>query len=146
MAESSDTGIRVINWANYIGIPYKTNGRNPDSALDCWGFVVYFYEKEYGITLPKYTAIDADNIELASESLLATQLYQKVSKVTKPKQGDILIFNNCGRPIHVGIAIDDSMMIHCDRKVGSVTEDYRSPKWEKRLFEIVRLNVTSSNY
>lgn len=134
-----------VDWAKYIGIPYKSNGRYPDKALDCWGFLGYFFANELGIVLPAYRDLDANSKATASQGLLNTDLYQVSTKVSTQQPLDILLFNVNGIPIHTGIVVDDTVMIHSDRKTGSVIESYRSPKWAKRLYETVRLDGINSS-
>lgn len=126
----------------WIGIPYKCGGRDISSGLDCYGLVVEVYKKELAITLPKYDLITPENRAECSDSLLRTELYSKCLKkesVEDIEEFDILLFNSKGRPLHIAIAINDSLMIHSDELVGSVIEDYRSNKWKKRLYQIISL-------
>ena len=131
----------------YVGIPYKHNGRPPDKELDCWGFIVYYFKNEYGVTLPNYRYIDPTEKSVASFEIVNTDLFKITENVNikDVKKDDILLFNCAGQPMHVGLAIDNNMMIHCDRKVGSIIESFRSRLWEKRLYKAARLNLENFN-
>lgn len=129
-------------WAKWIGIPYKCGGRDIKQGLDCYGLVVEIYKQELGITLPKYDLITPQNYDKCSDSLLRTELYRSCLKKESHQdieEFDILLFNNRGRPLHIAIAIDDSLMIHSDEYVGSVIESHRSNKWKNRLHQIISL-------
>lgn len=126
----------------YIGIPYKHNGRPPSKELDCWGFAVYYYRKKKGIHLPTYSEIDATDKDGIGERILATELNKYAIEISADEiqEDDLLLFICAGQPMHIGIAIDNELMIHCDRKVGSVIENFRSRMWQKRLYKVVRLD------
>ena len=127
------------DYSPYIGIPYLKGGRDIGEALDCWGFVVLIYKELYSVTLPIYQQITPNNaIDKTSGELVETELYKICSVHDVAKEGDILIFSVGGRPLHIGIALDNHTMIHCDRNVGSVVENFRIRKWQMRLHKICR--------
>ena len=131
-------GCSLDKYSGYIGIPYKVCGRQ-GNELDCWGFVIKIYKELYNIILPDYSDIHTDStITSASQALTNTELYQEGVHIEVPQEGDILLFSVAGNPLHVGVALNDKIMIHCDRLVGSCIEDYRKPKWIKRLHKIYR--------
>ena len=136
----------MINYWKWVGHPYQHGGRDLQKGIDCWGLVVEFYKQEYDIQLPIYPAISLssytpsqEEVSVNSDNLLRTELYQISTKKEIAEEGDILLFNVGGRPLHIAIAIDQELMLHADRNVGSVIENYRSNKWQSRLHEIISL-------
>ena len=85
---------------DYIGIPYKSNGRDRD-GLDCYG-LVYLFEKEvFGKSLPSldgvYSGDNATELIQEQKPLIVGEL------TTNPKDGDIVLFFHAGKPTHVGV-------------------------------------------
>lgn len=119
----------------YLGTPYADRGRSRSvgpgsSGVDCWGLVVAFYAREFGIELPSY----AEEYASAEERLEVTKLLAgKTSawrRVPLPplgtpdrfaalEVGDVL---RCyvlrpGVPVHVGIYAGSGNMLHVRRGV-----------------------------
>lgn len=38
----------------FLGLPWKSGGRDASTGLDCWGLLCYAYEKHLGIKLPPH--------------------------------------------------------------------------------------------
>ena len=57
----------------------------------------------------------------------------KFKQVDNPKHGDIILINLMGRPIHIGVALDNKTMIHTIKSSGVVIEDFSGVKWNKRI-------------
>jgi soluble lytic murein transglycosylase-like protein len=90
------TGDDVVTAAEkYLGVPYRFGGTNPESGLDCSGFVQRAYA-DLGIQLPR-VAKDQAKEGTAVPSLVAAE------------PGDLLAFNS---PVsHIGIYVGDNKMI-----------------------------------
>jgi probable lipoprotein NlpC len=128
----------------YIGIPYVKGGRElqRDSGLDCWGLVVAIAKDLRSIDLPKYDTINTHlNINQASSLLVNTDLYKDCDVVDSVLEGDLLLFKVIGNPLHIGYAVSQSEMIHADPSTGTVIENFRSKKWQSRLYRIYRLKT-----
>jgi hypothetical protein len=90
------TGDDVVTAAEkYLGVPYRFGGTNPESGLDCSGFVQRAYA-DLGIKLPRVAK------DQAKEGTA-------VSSLAQAKPGDLLAFNS---PVsHIGIYVGDNKMI-----------------------------------
>jgi soluble lytic murein transglycosylase-like protein len=90
------TGDDVVTAASkYLGVPYRFGGTNPESGLDCSGFVQRAYA-DLGIKLPRVAK------DQAREGTAVASLAQA-------KPGDLLAFNS---PVsHIGIYVGDNKMI-----------------------------------
>ena len=85
---------------DYIGIPYKRNGRDRD-GLDCYG-LVYLIEKEvFDNQLPIlndiYSGDNAASLIEEKQPLLAGE------QVHNPIDGDVVLLFHQGKPIHIGV-------------------------------------------
>ena len=90
------TGDDVVAAAKkYLGVPYRFGGTNPESGLDCSGFVQRAYA-DLGITLPR---VAKDQAKAGTA----------VPDLAQAKPGDLLAFNS---PVsHIGIYVGDNQMI-----------------------------------
>jgi cell wall-associated NlpC family hydrolase len=134
----------MYRYIPYIGIPYVKGGRElqRDAGLDCWGLVVVIAKDLRSIELPKYDTINTHlNINQASSLLVNTDLYKDCDVVDSVLEGDLLLFKIVGNPLHIGYAISQSEMIHADPATGTVIENFRSKKWQSRLYRTYRLKT-----
>lgn len=122
--------------ADYIGIPFKARGRTR-AGLDCYGLVCLIYEEVYGIRLPTYEGAYRNHLDSRIPALVLdareTAVWTRVPHGTPCYQGDVLVFRIRGNPTHVGMAINNTTMIHADVKCGVVREDFRTPIWAPRI-------------
>jgi hypothetical protein len=90
------SGTDVVDAAKkYLGVPYRFGGTNPESGLDCSGFVQRAYA-DLGIKLPR-VAKDQAKVGTAVPSL------------AQAKPGDLVAFHS---PVdHIGIYVGDHKMI-----------------------------------
>ncbi len=102
----------------YIGTPYD--------ELNCWQLVRAIYRDEYNIDLP----------ELPIESHERDN-WERV-ELNAEKIGDLLLFQETVMKRHVGVVVGNQMMVHADRKLGTVAARYTSPQWKPKLQKIYR--------
>ncbi len=90
------TGQQIVDGSmQYLGVPYKWGGTDPDTGLDCSGFVQQAYE-DFGIDLPR---VSRDQAKVGTE----------VPSIDQAKPGDLVAF---GSPVdHIGIYVGDNRMI-----------------------------------
>jgi hypothetical protein len=120
-----------MNYDNYIGLPYKENGRD-DTGLDCWGLARKFYKQELGIELPSYAELYDGSYD---PKLPQTVNYYKDSwtRVQSPQAGDLCVFNILGEPTHIAVYIGNEKFLHSREGKDSVIERLDNPKWANRL-------------
>lgn len=119
-----------------ITTPFIEGGRDY-SGCDCWGLILLAYRDVLGVEIPNYENVfysGQESLVSVSEEIEQIKSCQSVFReVVNPQKGDIVFFNMLGRPIHVGFVIDEKTMIHTSKTSGVAIENYRSPKWSKRL-------------
>lgn len=123
-------------------IPYVEGGRDL-SGCDCWGLVILYYSHVYGFDMPKFediyyrssvdyeTTVESIEIEKNKLGIFEEQI--------TPEQGDIVLINARGRPLHMGIVLDNTDMVHTDKRHGVVIESYKGAKWVNRIVGFYRL-------
>ena len=90
----------------YLGVPYKWGGTDPETGLDCSGFVQQVYE-DLGIAIPRVSRDQA-------------KAGRPVADLTSAQPGDLLFFDvssSAARPgiDHVGIYLGNNRMIVAPR-------------------------------
>lgn len=105
----------------YLGVRYRWGGNDPDSGMDCSGFVKLIYE-QMGIQLPR-RARDQAKVGLP------------ITRIEHLRQGDRLYFAVKGKEIdHTGLYIGDGYFIHSARSRGGVQVDHLShPTYRRSL-------------
>ena len=97
---SVDSGNNVVNFAKqYLGYPYVSAGKSPDTGFDCSGFTRYVF-MQFGVTLGGSAASQAGSgAEVSRDALIP---------------GDLLLFYDEGKTKigHTGIYIGDGNFIH----------------------------------
>lgn len=105
-----------------IGIRYRYGGSNPDTGLDCSGFVSYVFKQSLNIALPH-------------NALAMSKLGDNIARQDL-QPGDLVFFNTMRRSFsHVGIYIGDNKFIHSPRtgksvEITSMSNNYFSARFE----------------
>lgn len=126
--------VKTESWANrmlvdaekYIGIPYVYGGTNPQTGLDCSGFVQKVFS-DMGIKIPRVTY---DQVKSGVQVDDRSQL----------QSGDLLFFNGDKGHVtngHVGIYLGDGMMIDAPHTGAKVA--HRKVNWSE-LTAMRRIN------
>ena len=123
-----------IDLAEFVGIPYVNQGRDPALGLDCWGLPMWWYARQYGIELPSlldgYTSAN-DREQVAHLVSLQSQQWRRVEA---PHQGDLVTLKHKrGTPWHVGIYLHGQRMLHTADGIGSCIEFLQTPRWANRI-------------
>lgn len=148
----------------YLGTPYADRGRSrsvgPGSTgVDCWGLVVAFYAREFGIELPSYAEEYASAEEKAEVARLLEEKTSAWRRLPVPppgtpgrfdalEVGDVLRLSvlDPAVPIHVGIYVGDGEMLHVRRGIPrrgqragtstpAVVESVRTGLWAPRVVD-----------
>jgi cell wall-associated NlpC family hydrolase len=104
-----------------IGIPYRRGGDNPDTGLDCSGFVDQVFLKARGMILPHSSR------EISKEGTPIS--------INALKPGDLVFFHTLRRAFsHVGIYLGDYLFIHAPHPGATIgIADLRERYWTKRF-------------
>ena len=97
----------------YVGIPYKKQGINPEEGLDCYGIVRYVLGTEKGLILPEEPPPPT-----------AWNNYVKVFRPPLPQllKYDVIMLAEVieGITNHIGIMITTTDFLHAGSKFGGV--------------------------
>lgn len=112
-----------MHWAEqYIGRPWVSGARGP-LLFDCWGLLWWVYKHHYGIELPEFVGIDANDHltvlrvmrEQAREHNAGTR-WGKWQRAASPGDGDAVAMACIDSFTHVGIWLDlpeGGHILHC---------------------------------
>jgi len=114
----------VINKGKqYMGVRYRWGGTTP-SGFDCSGFIGYAFKHGGGVQLPRTVA----------------QIYQKGTRVSSPKAGDIVFFQTYTKgPSHAGIYLGNNQFLHCSSSKGVSISSLKESYWSKRYLGAKRM-------
>jgi len=121
--------------AKYIGIPYRLPEESGD-GIHCWELVAMIMKEVFNVEPPQvdYAGTASDASPVFFKELEA---WKKV-EFDERKEGDMLLFNIMGQPIHCGILISDQHMLHTMFGRESCVEDILSTTWKRRLVGVYR--------
>ena len=110
----------IIKGLEFVGVRYRRGGTDPETGMDCSGFVRLVFQESLGFTLPR-TALAMASV---GEHIEQNEL----------KPGDLVFFNTMRRAFsHVGIYVGNNQFVHSPRPGGEVrVEDMRQGYWVKR--------------
>jgi cell wall-associated NlpC family hydrolase len=109
-----------------VSVPFKPHGRDWD-GWDCWGLVYLAYKEVLGKELFRY---DNDYQSVKDRELLQ-QLFTKGIEEFWKETNDIqsmdgIMYYAIGRVCHVGLAVDDKMMLHTEHGTGTTYEKIKN--------------------
>jgi len=108
----------MIDFAQYIGIPWQAGAQGPD-AYDCMSFFRLIQAQNFGIQVPAIIAPDYNDPGVLVELFSNHAERLRWHRVEQPRHGDAVIIH---RPMHVGtwLDIDGGGVLHCVRDAGVV--------------------------
>lgn len=114
-------GDLLLQAMSLIGVAYRFGGSNPESGLDCSGFIQYVFKKSLRVNLPRTAAGMA-------------QVGREIER-DELKAGDLVFFNTRGfRYSHVGMYLGNNKFIHAPRtgksiEVVNMTQSYWATRY-----------------
>lgn len=114
-------------WAEkYVGLPFVDGGRDW-SGVDCWGLVKLVLEHECSIIVPSYGEISATEL-LKVASMVADEVQKEPWHPTISAQTfDVAVMHKRRAPVHVGVMVDKTHVLHIERKINAVLIDIKHP-------------------
>lgn len=116
-----------------IGVKYRFGGTNPETGLDCSGYVQYVYKSSVGVNLPRTAAEQARMGERVATS--------------EVRPGDMVFFNTRGfNNSHVGIYVGNGMFVHAPNSRSRVRFDsLESGYWKTKFTGVRRVSGPANN-
>jgi cell wall-associated NlpC family hydrolase len=121
-----------------IMVPFKSKGRDWQ-GWDCWGMITHLF-KRFDIVIPVESK---DYCEMTGEEAMAeienhSRFLSEWREVFKgdEKPGDVILIR--ADPLHVGVVLDNGLMLHTGRDTGTVVSRYLQSLWSKRIIGFYR--------
>jgi len=130
-----------MNFNKYIGIPYKTGGREINGA-DCFGLVKLIFKDLKGIDLPDFTDLVYDKDTWDEDNHILHHINNFKSgygffTVDPPyQQFDCLIFAESRSADHIGVYIGDGKFLHTNEERSSMIG--KLDIWSRKLYTTLR--------
>lgn len=128
----------MVDIEDLIGIPFKVHGRDR-KGLDCYGCLIEF-EKKFGRRMKdvnvEYSKDDYEELlNSTAEDFIRSM---GLVKTDTPKEGDVVLFFENGKAIHLGGYLMAGDFVHCDKygvRVSNFETYFRKHKevykWQK---------------
>jgi len=129
--------------ADYIGIPFRSHGRDR-SGCDCYGLVALVLKEQFGKEVPFYADDYVDALECAEiAALIRSEIVSHwrqagAGAAVAPGAGDAIVLNIAGEPWHVGIVVAPGWFLHVRPGTASCLERYESLRWRRRIVGFYR--------
>lgn len=114
-------------------VPFVDKGRDWD-GLDCWGLLRLCYKEVYGIELPSYA--DRYNSTSDFETLCSVVLLERTGQwveVDEAQAGDGVSLRIAALPIHIGVMLDKTWVLHTEEKTGPMRERVDNLVWDGKV-------------
>lgn len=124
--------------ARFVGLPYAEGARGPD-AWDCWGLFWLVLHEQFGVEVPAYEGICWNRNDRASRVAADRHFRDEVEAhwIEIPagweQPGDGIALNIAGRPLHVGIVVEQGWMLHSADDADAALERYDGMLWRNRV-------------
>ncbi len=104
----------MVNFVDLIGVRYKSHGRSNKDGYDCYGLVIEV-EKRLGHNLVDIDyEVSGEETLMENTSEMLRQLRAYTEETDEQEFGNIILFLENGKAVHIGVILEDGKFIHCD--------------------------------
>ena len=100
--------------SDVIGVRFIDHGRSIKSGFDCYGLAIEV-SRRFGHELPDlwYRRSDASTFNNNAENVLK-ELSDSLAQTNEQEAGNLVIFLDGRRMVHIGVILEEDVFIHCD--------------------------------
>jgi cell wall-associated NlpC family hydrolase len=132
-----------MSWSSeFVGIPFAWNGYDRSGA-GCWGLVWLVQREVFGRELPRHDEFNekvSDGLT-PDASIWRSDIEYEAIPLSDAAAGDIVhlwgFHNGARHPLHVGVFVDSSHILHTEGKTGAVVVPGRDLL--RRIIQVYRL-------
>lgn len=133
-------GAVPLNWAEpYLGIPYRDLGFER-AGCSCWGLVCMVYAEQRGIVLPRHDTITSAQLARMMRAFtdeFGGSPWRPIERCDVT-DFDIVLLRERNLPVHVGIAVGNSRMLHVEQGTNSACVSLSHPFFRGRILGFYR--------
>ena len=116
------------NINDYVGIPY---GFRDEPGMDCYQLVITVLREVFGKNVPDY--LFGGTWKTADAGFNEHKVdFEKVAEWDR-QPGDVVLLRIGRKPLHCGVVINHSRMLHSMRGHNSCVESFNSISWRNRI-------------
>lgn len=104
-----------------VGAPYKRNGRDPVTGIDCWGLTALVLRR-MGFNVTKDA--EPENLALSCQRM-TEETTSPDWQISDGRIGDVVALFRHETVVHVGVVVTDGVL-HTTRGVGAVIQSARA--------------------
>lgn len=128
---------KEIQYADLIGVPFKNQGRDVKSGLDCYGLVVEIYRR-CGKEIGEYYSDCSDKARINAilRREVATMKWRRLAEgeaLPVPCLVALRFNSPPGVVNHTGVYIGNGRFIHTREKIGCCVDNIKSIAWQKQI-------------
>lgn len=97
------------------------------AGVDCWGLVRLVYKHERGIDLPTYGDIPASQLIAIAYKVKEETAKEPWHPAIQPQALDMAVMYSRHAPIHVGVMVDDTFVLHIEKGINAVLINKNHP-------------------
>lgn len=125
----------MIDVSDLIGVRFVNHGRSVAQGFDCYGLAIEV-SKRNGHSLPDLWYVKSTDEVFSNNAERIIKSLSNVIEVTDlEEEGNLVVFFENGRMVHIGCIIEEDIFIHCDKfgvRIQKLSE-YHRKNW--RLYK-----------
>lgn len=130
-------------YAKYVGLPFKALGRD-HTGCDCYGLVRLCLNEQYNISLPSFSIYDDPDDRVEIQNIISDQIpLLEAEEMHELKEGAVVIMASHGLEAHVGLLVEDNLVLHTTRGTGCIIQPVDSINIKNKIRGIY--NVSKSH-
>lgn len=125
-------------WAEkYVGLSFLDGGRD-FTGLDCWGLVRLVLKRECKIEVPSYGEISATELAKVANMIASESIGEPWVPSINVQKFDVAVIHRRQSPIHVGIMVSSTMILHIEQSTLSVLVSLQNGSMKFRAISFFR--------
>lgn len=113
----------ALHWSTrYLGRPWVSGASGPE-AYDCWGLVRRVYAEICGRALAEAGLVAEDGPRARAVAFAIHPQRVLFTPVDAPSPLDVVLMGRRGAAFHVGLAIEDGLVLHAHENGGVRADD-----------------------
>lgn len=114
-----------------LSVPFVIHGRDYN-GWDCWGLIFCAYRDVFADPIESFRHDYTSSVEYAELSALIEAKKTAWISVDVPTEGDVGLYRITKYPCHVALVLPRGRMLHCEKRLGTISEPLDNLIWRNR--------------